>query len=74
MKKLDVFKETDELATRTDPDNDDENQEEIMAHLKMQVEAYKNDLEQTKDEMSEGKSVQPIDGKEKQKKRQKRRD
>ena len=52
MKKLDVFKEIDELATRTDPDNDDENQEEIMAHLKMQVEAYKNDLEQTKDEIA----------------------
>ena len=52
MKKLDVFKETDELATRTDPDNDDENQEEIMAHLKMQMEAYKNDLEQTKDEIA----------------------
>ena len=52
MKKLDVFKETDELATRTDPDNDDENQEEIKAHLKMQMEAYKNDLEQTKDEIA----------------------
>ena len=52
MKKLDVFKETDELATRTDPDNDDENQKEIMAHLKMQMEAYKNDLEQTKDEIA----------------------
>ena len=52
LKKLDVFKEIDELATRTDPDNDDENQEEIMAHLKMQMEAYKNDLEQTKDEIA----------------------
>ena len=46
LKKLDTFKETDEIA-RTD--NGDE--EEIIANLKMQMNMYKNDLEQTKDEI-----------------------
>jgi len=52
LKKLDVFKETDELDTRKHMDNDDEDGEEIIANLKMQMDAYKNDLEQTKDEIA----------------------
>ena len=52
LKRLDVFKETDEIR-RTLEDNDDEDQEEIISDLKMQIDKYKNDLELTKDEITQ---------------------
>lgn len=51
LKKLDVFKEASEVEGTQDNEAAVE-EKEIVANLKLQMDKYKNDLEQTKDEIT----------------------